>query len=57
VREGSGWTLGGEGDSFSVRKADLLQDRAAMRFRDLARAAKAKKVDFLADIQGIFFSF
>ena len=57
MREGSGWTLGGEGDSFSVRKADLLQDRAAMRFRDLARAAKAEKVGFLADIQGIFFSF
>jgi hypothetical protein len=57
VRQGSGWTLGGEGDSFSVRIADFLQDRAAMRFRDLARAAKAEKVGFLAEIQGIFFSF
>jgi hypothetical protein len=35
----------------------LLQDRAVMRKWDLARAARAEKVGFWADIAGIFFIF
>ena len=35
----------------------LLQDRAVMRKWDLARAARAEKVGFWADIAGYFFIF
>ena len=40
-----------------VRILCLLQDQAAMRFWDLARAAKAEKVGFWAGIEGCFFIF
>jgi hypothetical protein len=40
-----------------VRILCLLQDLAAMREWDLARAAKAEKVSFWADIEGLFFIF
>src|SRR4051812_14360139 len=41
----------------AMRISSLLQDRAAMREWDLARAAKVKKVGFSADIEGYFFIF
>ena len=40
-----------------LRIADLLKDRGTMRDWDLARAAKAEKVGFLADVRGYFFIF
>jgi hypothetical protein len=40
-----------------VRILRLLQDRTAVRFWDLARAAKAEKAGFRADIGDYFFIF
>jgi hypothetical protein len=45
----AGWLL--------VRILCLLQDQAAMRFWDLARAANAEKAGFWAGIGGYFFIF
>ena len=57
LRAGSDWALAGEGVGFLVRMADLLIGPVAVRRWDLARAAKAEKVGFGADIAGHFFIF